>query len=79
MVKIFTMVKDEVDIVEEWVVYHGHIFGFKNLYIIDNFSTDGTYQLLNTLKIKYDKIKKKKIFFFISMISEVAINTIIKL
>ena len=54
MVKIFTMVKDEVDIVEEWVVYHGHIFGFKNLYVIDNFSTDGTYQLLNTLKIKYD-------------------------
>ncbi len=53
MVKIFTMVKDEVDIVKDWVLYHGYIFGFKNLYIIDNFSTDGTYQLLNNLKKKH--------------------------
>ena len=40
------MVKDEVDIVEDWIKYHGNIFGYKNLYIIDNNSVDGTYEIL---------------------------------
>ena len=44
--KIFTMVKGEVDIVKDWVMYHGNLFGFTNLYIIDNFSRDGTYEIL---------------------------------
>jgi len=46
LIKIFTMVKDEVDIVEDWIKYHGNIFGYKNLYIIDNNSVDGTYEIL---------------------------------
>ena len=49
-IKLFTMVKDESDIVVDWVFYHGSIFGFKNLYIIDNYSTDGTYEKLLKLK-----------------------------
>ena len=53
MTKIFTMVKGEVDIVYDWVLYHGKIFGFKNLYIVDNFSQDGTWRLLQQLKMKY--------------------------
>jgi hypothetical protein len=40
------MVKDENDIVRDWVLYHGTIFGFENLFIIDNFSRDGTYEIL---------------------------------
>ena len=40
MTKIFTMVKGEVDIVNEWVLYHGSLFGFQNLYVIDNLSKD---------------------------------------
>jgi hypothetical protein len=52
MVKIFTMVKDENDIVEDWVIYHGSMFGFENLYIIDNYSTDGTYEILVHLSLK---------------------------
>jgi hypothetical protein len=52
--KVFTMVKDEEDIVEDWVRYHGEIFGYNNLYIIDNFSLDGTYTKLMTLKQKYN-------------------------
>lgn len=51
--KIFTMVKGEVDIVEDWVLYHGHLFGFRNLYVIDNMSLDGTYESLLMLKNKY--------------------------
>ena len=50
MVKVFTMVKGEVDIVCDWVLYHGHLFGFNNLYIIDNLSLDGTYEALLQLK-----------------------------
>ena len=50
MVKIFTMVKDEVDIIKEWVIYHGCLFGWNNIYVIDNYSTDGTYEEL--LKFK---------------------------
>ena len=46
MVKIFTMAKDELDIVIDWVIYHGFIFGFSNIYVIDNYSTDGTYEAL---------------------------------
>ena len=46
MIKIFTMVKDEVDIVYDWLVYHSTIFGNDNIYVIDNYSTDGTYEIL---------------------------------
>lgn len=45
-IKLFTMVKSEVDIVEHWVKYHGSIFGYGNLHIIDNYSDDGTYEKL---------------------------------
>jgi len=40
------MVKDEIDIVEDWVNYHGNLVGYTNLYIVDNMSTDGTYERL---------------------------------
>ncbi len=53
MVKVFTMVKGEVDIVCDWVLYHGHLFGFNNLHIIDNLSRDGTYEALLQLKKDY--------------------------
>lgn len=54
MVKIFTMVKGEVDIVKDWVLYHGNMFGFNNLYIIDNYSKDGTYEKLLEFEILYN-------------------------
>jgi hypothetical protein len=49
-IKLFTMVKNEVDIVVDWVFYHGSLFGYSNLYIIDNYSEDGTYEKLLKLK-----------------------------
>jgi hypothetical protein len=54
MTKIFTMVKGEVDIINEWVLYHGSLFGFQNLYVIDNLSKDGTWEALVNLKKKYN-------------------------
>jgi hypothetical protein len=59
---VFTMVKDEEDIVNDWVIYHGSMFGFENLYIIDNYSTDGTYEKLlefNNQNIPINIIRKK--------------------
>jgi hypothetical protein len=44
MTKIFTIVKDEVDIVDDWLIYHGCMFGWNNIYIIDNYSSDGTWE-----------------------------------
>jgi len=49
-IKIFTMVKDEVDIIEYWIKYHGTLFGYENLYIVDNMSTDGTYEAIEFYK-----------------------------
>ena len=47
MVKICcaTMVKDEDDIIREWIEYHGSLFSYENLYIIDNFSSDNTFEI----------------------------------
>lgn len=42
---VATMVKDEADIVEYWLRYYGKIFGYNNLFVIDNFSTDGTFEI----------------------------------
>lgn len=49
-IKLFTMVKNEIDIIDEWIFYHGSIFEYKNLFIIDNYSDDGTYEKLLRLK-----------------------------
>lgn len=38
--KIFCMTKDEYDLIEDFIVYHGYLFGYDNIVIIDNNSTD---------------------------------------
>jgi len=35
ILKIALMTKNEYPLIESWVLYHGNIFGFKNLYIFD--------------------------------------------
>jgi hypothetical protein len=50
MTKLFTIVKDEVDIVEDWLIYHGCMFGWNNIFIIDNYSSDGTWEKINEFK-----------------------------
>jgi len=54
------MVKDECDIVREWILYYGSIFGFENLYIIDNYSTDGTYEICLEFQKKGIKLRREK-------------------
>lgn len=45
-IKVFTVIKDEVDIVEDWLRWHILLFGKNNIHVIDNGSTDGTYEIL---------------------------------
>jgi hypothetical protein len=40
LVDVYTFQKDEGKLLQEWGVYHGSIFGYKALHIIDHASTD---------------------------------------
>ena len=40
--KIFTLHRDEDELLLDWVKYHARIVGITNLYILDNNSTDPT-------------------------------------
>jgi hypothetical protein len=39
-VKIFCVTKNEYDLIEHFIIYYGYLFGYNNLIIIDNNSTD---------------------------------------
>ena len=39
LAKIFTVTKNETDLIEDFIVYHGNLFGFQNIVVIDNMST----------------------------------------
>ena len=62
------MTKDEEDLIEDWIVYHGTLFGYHNLYIIDNYSSKNVteciyrrYQIvgLNVIYTKTDLNKRQ--------------------
>lgn len=59
---VATMVKDEEDIIRQWIEYYGKIFGYKNLYIIDNYSTDNTYNILQEYIPKGIRLNRIKNF-----------------
>jgi hypothetical protein len=35
-----------IKIIRDWILYHGYLFGFDNLFIIDNMSSDGSSKKL---------------------------------
>jgi len=76
--KIFTIVKDEDDIIEDWIKYHGYIVGYNNIYIIDNYSSDGTWEKINEYKglinIYREKDYKKKGIYMKKLIDENCID-----
>lgn len=55
--KIFCVTKDETDLIENWIVYHGCLVGFGNLIIIDNESTCSV-----VLKV-YEKYRERGVTF----------------
>jgi len=56
--KIFTVTKDEYDLIEDFIIYHASIVGFENIVIIDNMSSDervlNIYKKYNQVKIHYE-------------------------
>jgi hypothetical protein len=46
VVKCFSQVRNEIDIIEEWILYHLHLFGEKNVIVLDDCSDDGTEKVL---------------------------------
>ena len=52
-IKLFTMVKNEIDIIKDWLDYHGELFGYSNIYVVDNLSDDGTYEVLKSYEAKH--------------------------
>ena len=45
-VRILMMCKNEIDIIRYWLEYYGALFGFPNLFVVDNLSNDGTWEVL---------------------------------
>lgn len=52
------MVKDEDDIIEDWLLYHGYLFGYENLFVVDNMSEDNTFPILEKYKEKGVKVTR---------------------
>jgi len=53
-IKIFTVTKDEYDLIEDFITFYGYIFGYDNLIIIDTGSTD------KSVLEYYQMIKREK-------------------
>jgi hypothetical protein len=58
IIKIFTMQKDEDDILEDWIEYHSKIVGYENIYLIDNYSNKKSIDILDKYKNKINIYKK---------------------
>lgn len=52
-VKVFCVTKNEYDLIEHFIIYYGYLFGYNNLIIIDNNSTD---ELVLKIYDKYIKL-----------------------
>ena len=53
-VSAFSYVRDEVDVVADWIHYHASLFGgYQRLHIVDNNTTDGTLDVLHHLASTY--------------------------
>lgn len=51
--RIFSFIKNEAHLIEDWLKHHGPLVNWWGLHVIDNGSTDGTTMILNRYKKKY--------------------------
>jgi glycosyltransferase involved in cell wall biosynthesis len=60
MVKIYSFIKNEEAILQDWLLYHTHLVGASNVYIIDHSSTDQTPVILEKWRQKGIHVFKSK-------------------
>lgn len=49
-IRIVAMVKNEIELIEDWLKHHGPIAAWWGIHVFDNGSTDGTYEKLLEFK-----------------------------
>ena len=60
MTQIFSFIKNEEVIFNDWLLYHSYLVGSENLYIIDHSSTDKTPSILERWRQKGVNVFKSK-------------------
>jgi hypothetical protein len=51
MVKLVVHMKNNANMVRDWVTYHGSMFGYENIVALDYGSTDGTFEMMPKMKV----------------------------
>ena len=73
--KVICVTKDEYDLIETFIVFYGKIFGYNNVIIIDNGSTD--QRVLDVYK-KYPEVEVRVDAFCFQQVTEVMTKYIIE-
>lgn len=53
-VRIFAYIKNEAHLIEDWLNHHGSIIPWWGIHVYDNYSDDGTYDILLKYKKKFN-------------------------
>ena len=59
--RLFTFVKDESYLLGTWIPYHGSLFGFDNLYVVDQGSTDGSHALYEKFRARGLRVHRTRL------------------
>lgn len=50
MLKLFLMTKNELELLEDWLKYHGYLFGLENIYVLDGSDDDRVLEIYDSYK-----------------------------
>jgi hypothetical protein len=59
--RLFTFVKDESYLLGTWIPYHGSLFGFDNLYLVDQGSSDGSHALYEKFRARGLRVHRTRL------------------
>ena len=48
--KLFLMTRNEIELIEDWLKYHGFLFGFENIYILDGSDDQRVFDIYKKYK-----------------------------
>jgi hypothetical protein len=50
MLKLFLMTKNEIELLEDWLKYHGYLFGLENIYVLDGSDDERVFEIYQRYK-----------------------------